>query len=184
VAPRLCRREPQQGRKVFANVTELLLAPVRLAIELLFVFSLFETGRLLVQSGLRYYRRRAFRSADVAIFTSARDGYPIVAQYARNPGLSLDELDVLAMRQLEAVRIATRTTPMLGLMATLIPMGPALVALTKNDTAHMSDLLRSAFSSVVLALASACVCFWIASVRRRWCAEELIAIKRRAEKTR
>ncbi len=93
--------------------------------------------------------------------------------------MRLEDLEVAAMRRLEFIRIATRVTPMLGLIATLIPMGPALLALTKNDVAQMSELLRSAFSSVVLALASASLCFWIATVRRRWCAEELVAVSRK-----
>lgn len=166
------------------SLADLLLAPVQIAIQVLFVFAVFETGRLVVQWGLRFGARRRFRDAMTTGSGAIGGGFPIARRYLENPGLSVDDLDVAAMKQLELIRIATRVTPMLGLMATLIPMGPALVALTKNDVAQMSDLLRSAFSAVVLALASACLCFWIASVRRRWCAEELVAVKRRIEGAR
>jgi hypothetical protein len=161
----------------FANIADMLLAPIQIAIYALFVIALFESGRMLVQWAFRRVGRQILREREPSASTGV--GYPIVHLHAADPGLSLDDLDVEAMKRLEFIRIATRVTPMLGLMATLIPMGPALLALTHNDVAQMSELLRSAFSSVVLALASASLCFWIATVRRRWCAEELVAIARK-----
>jgi hypothetical protein len=162
----------------FANIADLLLTPVQIAIYILFVLSLFEFGRMLVQGTLRLAGRGALRSN---LTGGANAGYPIVRLHLDDPTLTADDLDVAAMKRLEFIRVATRVTPMLGLMATLIPMGPALVALTRNDVAQMSELLRSAFSSVVLALASASLCFWIATVKRRWCAEELVAVARTLE---
>lgn len=163
----------------FANASALLLTPVQLAIQLLFVAALFESGRLIVQWALRLKNKSAFRALDFKSRTTALRAYPIAGLFVAQPAVSVDELDLEAMRRLEFIRIATRVTPMLGLIATLIPMGPALVALTKNDVTQMSELLRSAFSAVVLALAASCLSFWIASVRRRWCAEEVIAVKQR-----
>lgn len=159
-----------------SGLSALLLAPVQLAIQLLFVAALFESGRLIVQWALRWKHREALRRPG-----GQTTGYPILALFARTPGLGVDDLDLEAIRRLEFIRIATRVTPMLGLIATLIPMGPALVALTRNDVAQMGELLRTAFSAVVLALAASALCFWVASVRRRWCAEEVVALKRRIE---
>jgi uncharacterized membrane protein YhfC len=166
----------------FSSIADLLLTPVQLGIYALFVASLFEGGRTLVQWGLRRAGKdilRLSKGVEAGADGGANSAYPIFRLYAENPALGVDDLDVAAMRQLEFIRVATRVTPMLGLMATLIPMGPALLALTRNDVAQMSELLRSAFSSVVLALAAASLCFWIATVRRRWCAEELVVLARR-----
>jgi len=58
----------------------------------------------------------------------ARPGTLLAAQRA-DPGLTLAELAALALERLEFARIATRVAPMLGLVATMIPMGPALKAL-------------------------------------------------------
>jgi len=162
----------------FANVADLLLAPVQAAILVFFVYALFETGRMAVQAALRFSGRHAFKQQSFATLNGAGDAYPIARLYSRDESLTIDDLDVAAMKRLELIRIATRVTPLLGLMATLIPMGPALVALTKNDVSQMGELLRSAFSSVVLALAAASLCFCIASVKRRWYAEELVSIRR------
>jgi hypothetical protein len=165
----------------FSTIADLLLAPVQVAIYALFVASLFEAGRLASQWPLRAMGRSAVRDPRASF---ANTGYPIFRLHLADSTLRLDDLEVAALRRLEFIRVATRVTPMLGLMATLIPMGPALLALTKNDVAQMSELLRSAFSSVVLALASASLCFWIATVRRRWCAEELVAVGRKIGATR
>lgn len=163
----------------FANIADLLLAPVQVAILLAFVYALFETGRMAVQAYLRFSGRQAFRAQSFGALDDAGDAYPIARLHAADESLTIDDLDVAAMKRLELIRIATRVTPLLGLMATLIPMGPALVALTRNDVSQMGELLRSAFSSVVLALAAASLCFCIASVKRRWYAEELVSIRRR-----
>lgn len=163
----------------FANIADLLLAPVQAAILIFFIYALFETGRMAIQSVFRLLGRAAFKTQSFGALQRAAGAYPIVRIYTCDDSLTIEDLDVAAMKRLELIRIATRVTPLLGLMATLIPMGPALVALTKNDVSQMGELLRSAFSSVVLALAAASLCFCIASIKRRWYAEELVSIRRR-----
>jgi biopolymer transport protein ExbB/TolQ len=65
---------------------------------------------------------------------------------------------------------------MLGLVATMIPMGPALKGLSDGNLARVSDNLTVAFSAVILALIAASITFWVANVRRRWLAEEMLLI--------
>lgn len=160
------------------RASELLYYPALLGIIALLAYSLFEAGRL-VMAGL------ARRSATAWLGTYARGAeaglMPAGLSVVPHLGLdaSLNEAEVVALRRLEGVRMAARVTPMLGLIATLVPMGPALVALTSNDLSQMASLLRNAFAAVVLALAAASVAFWVASVRKRWCAEELVAIEKR-----
>ena len=79
----------------------------------------------------------------------------------------------MAHKLLELPRVATRVAPMLGLVATMIPMGPALKGLSDGDLAQVSDNLTVAFSAVILALIAAAITYWIVAVRRRWLAEEL-----------
>jgi len=163
---------------LFSDLSGLLLTPVHIAIDALFILALVESGRMLVQWVLRVRDRRRFQQLGAASLRDIGHGYPIAALYFAVPRPTVDDLDVAALKRLELIRVATRVTPMLGLIATLIPMGPALLALTKNDVAQMAELLRSAFSAVVLALAASVLCFCIATVRRRWCAEEVLAVRR------
>jgi hypothetical protein len=83
-----------------------------------------------------------------------------------------------AHRLMEGPRIASRVTPLLGLVATMIPMGPALKGLSDGNLAQVSANLTVAFSAVILALIAAAITFWVANVRRRWLAEEMLEITR------
>lgn len=77
---------------------------------------------------------------------------------------------------MEGERLASRVTPMLGLVATMIPMGPALRSLSDGNLAAVSQNLTVAFSAVILALIAASITFWVVNVRRRWLAEEILQI--------
>ncbi|MEJ2018389.1 MAG: hypothetical protein P8X51_08850 [Maritimibacter sp.] len=57
--------------------------------------------------------------------------------------------------------------------ATMIPMGPALVAVSQGDTAGIAENLVIAFAAVIIALLSAAITYTVLTVRRRWLLEEL-----------
>ena len=102
---------------------------------------------------------------------------PPLAHFLRQQRLYENELDVFAHKLLENQRIASRVTPMLGLVATMIPMGPALKSLSDGNLADVSHNLTIAFSAVILALIAASITYWAVNVRRRWLAEELLEIQ-------
>ncbi|MCZ7482879.1 MULTISPECIES: MotA/TolQ/ExbB proton channel family protein [Rhizobium/Agrobacterium group] len=89
-----------------------------------------------------------------------------------------DDIELAIMKRLELLRIVSRTAPMLGLVATMIPMGPALLGLGRGDAASVGENLVVAFSSVILALVAASITFFILTIRRRWLLEELRVIER------
>lgn len=89
-----------------------------------------------------------------------------------------DDLELGIMKRLEWLRIVSRTAPMLGLVATMIPMGPALQALSRGHAASVGENLVVAFSSVILALVSASITFFVLTIRRRWLLEELRQLER------
>ncbi|MDR2457798.1 MAG: MotA/TolQ/ExbB proton channel family protein, partial [Clostridiales Family XIII bacterium] len=64
--------------------------------------------------------------------------------------------------------IIARIAPMFGLMATLIPLGPGLIALGQGDTSTLADSLLTAFDATVAGLAAAGLSYIISKVRRRW----------------
>lgn len=81
---------------------------------------------------------------------------------------------MLTREELFYAKIVTKTElvarlgPMLGLMATLIPLGPGLIALSQGDTKRLAGSLLTAFDATVLGLASAAIAYFISRVRRRW----------------
>lgn len=61
-----------------------------------------------------------------------------------------------------------RVAPMVGLMGTLIPLGPGIDALGRADTAALSSSLLVAFDTTVAGLVVAAVCLIIGKIRNRW----------------
>ena len=63
---------------------------------------------------------------------------------------------------------AARVSPMIGLMGTLIPLGPGIEALGRADTAALSSSLLIAFDTTVAGLIVAAVCMIIGKIRGNW----------------
>ena len=143
------------------DASRLFLVPVIGLILASLAFALICLGRFALEAGAR---------------VAGRPGQPLTA-HQRRTNCATDDLELLIMRRLEWLRIVSRSAPMLGLVATMIPMGPALLALGSNDSAAVSKNLVVAFSSVILALVAASISFFVYTIRRRWLLEELRALE-------
>lgn len=152
------------------SVGQLFLVPVLGAISLLFLYAFVALGAFVRQAA---QRRRG-----------AAGAFELLALRRASPQISLAELEATAMKRLEFIRIATRITPMLGLVATMIPLGPALRALGDGQLSDVANSLTLAFSAVILALLAAAITYAIAHVRRRWYADELLSIELGGERQR
>ena len=133
-----------------------------------FAYAFFALGAFIWQS---VQRASAARRGDTA-------GYELLQVWSQNSALTQSELQALALKRMEAARIAARVAPLLGLVATMIPMGPALQALAEGQLTEMSRGLTIAFSAVILALIAAAITYATVHVRRRWYAQDLLAIER------
>jgi hypothetical protein len=69
----------------------------------------------------------------------------------------LADFQVEVQKQLSGNRMLIKFGPMLGLMGTLIPMGPALVGLASGDIASMAYNMQVAFATTVVGMAVAAV---------------------------
>lgn len=69
--------------------------------------------------------------------------------------------------------IITRIGPTLGLMGTLIPMGPGLAALGAGDINTLANSIIVAFDTTVVGIGSGAVAYVVAKIRRRWYEEYL-----------
>lgn len=107
--------------------------------------------------------------------------YSVLIAYQQTHGGNSDDLELWIIKRLEWLRITSRNTPMLGLIATMIPMGPALLALTQQNTQAVSDNMVVAFSSVIIALVASSLSFLILTIRRRWLLEELRQIEKQRQ---
>ena len=161
-----------------SQVSTMLMTPVLILIVLMMIYALFATGRFIAQLLIRRKNRIAYTHQVSHLKATTLQGFPIHNYYINNPTASEDELEVVALKELETLRIVTRIAPMLGLIATMIPMGPALQALADGNIQGISENLIIAFAAVIWGLVISSITFWPASVKKRWCANELINIRK------
>ncbi len=64
--------------------------------------------------------------------------------------------------------LIARLGPMFGLLGTLIPLGPGIIALGQGDTFTLSRSLLTAFDTTVAGLLAAALASVISAVRKRW----------------
>lgn len=166
---------------LMAKVSTLLMTPVLLVIVLLLAYALFAVGRFMSQYMVRKKNALHYTRQINDLQGQWLRGYPIHNYYVANPNASEDELEIVALKQLENLRVVTRIAPMLGLIATMIPMGPALQALADGNIQSISENLIIAFAAVIWGLVISSITFWPASVKKRWCANELINIRKLKE---
>jgi biopolymer transport protein ExbB/TolQ len=85
----------------------------------------------------------------------------------------VEDESISASKKLEKTDIIAKIAPAIGLMGTLIPLGPGLTALGAGDIQSLAQHLLMAFDAAVLGMASAAVAFITSKIRRRWYEEEI-----------
>lgn len=85
----------------------------------------------------------------------------------------LQDIELSMARTLEPLKIGVKVGPILGLMGTLIPMGPALIGLSQGDIKSLADNLVIAFATTVIGLVVGGVCYAVLVVRARWYRQDL-----------
>lgn len=87
--------------------------------------------------------------------------------------LLLSDYEVAADKDMALSKTLSKMGPMLGLMGTLIPMGPALVGLSTGDISSMAYNMQVAFATTVVGLFSAAIGFITQQVKQRWYTQDL-----------
>ena len=95
-------------------------------------------------------------------------------------GGNVAQVQAIARHRLERADLLARIPPMLGLMATIIPLGPGLAALGQGDPAQLASAVTVAFDATVLGLVAGIGGLVIGKLRRRWYEETLEAMERAA----
>lgn len=85
--------------------------------------------------------------------------------------LAIHLLDAEQERYDRIVRLSellARLAPMFGLLGTLIPLGPGIIALGQGDTFTLSSSMLTAFDTTVAGLLAAAAATVISQLRRSW----------------
>jgi hypothetical protein len=142
---------------ILFELARLFLWPVSVGVVLSFAYAVVVLGMF----GVEYLQRRRHPQRPLLLVDRS---------------LSQDLMELAVLKDLEGVRLCSRVAPMLGLIATMIPMGPALVAVASGESQGVAQSLAPAFASVIVALASASITFVVYTVRRRWLMRELVMV--------
>ncbi|MGR2740858.1 MotA/TolQ/ExbB proton channel family protein [Billgrantia sp. Q4P2] len=128
--------------EVMGTLVDWLLTPVIVVLLALVALSLWEAGLAIGE-----------RSGGIRRLVAARRGDRLAAQARR----AIDRADLLA-----------RIGPMLGLMGTLIPLGPGLAALGNGQLDVLAQAVTVAFNTTVMGLLIGILGFLLGRLRRRW----------------
>ena len=179
---------------ILSIVSDAMLGPAIILLLAFIVYALFSIGSVIAEL---FTEKRNFNvnMPDLLsdLMDSSLDGIPdviiksgllnrqkiallTVYDYRKLPGDSLIALvkrllndeDIYYKKIVNRNNIAVRVAPMLGLMGTLIPLGPGIAALGQGDLASLSGSLIIAFNTTVAGLASAAVCLVVARIRKTW----------------
>lgn len=142
---------PHFSLELMHQLTGLLLTPVVWALLFFVGLAVYETG---IAIGERFWGiARLSRQADS------------------------DSLMALGKRRIERADFITRLAPMLGLMGTLIPLGPGLAALGEGQLSILTTAMTVAFDTTVIGLLAGMIGFVIGRMRRRWYDAALIQLE-------
>ena len=185
----------QEGvSNILRTLSNGLKLPVTLLLVLLAAVTIFLLGTLLVEIFMEHRHLNVKMPELVDKIRDAEAGS--IAGVIRESGLLLRQKDALTeltrhpaltplMRESLAIRLISQEKdfydrrtqrtdliakigPMLGLMGTLIPLGPGIIALGQGDTYTLSTSLLMAFDTTVAGLACAAAALIISSIRKRW----------------
>ncbi|MCF6148876.1 MAG: MotA/TolQ/ExbB proton channel family protein [Candidatus Kuenenia sp.] len=85
----------------------------------------------------------------------------------------LQDTEQKMTKEVDKLRLLIRVGPTLGLMGTIIPMGPALSALAQGDLEKLSSNLIIAFTTTVVGLAIGIVAYVLSLLKNRWVNEDI-----------
>ncbi len=174
--------------KIFLAISNALLYPVLILLIVLIILCFIDLGVLLSE-----YPKRSknfddkFKGGHLSRFYNVVN--EIILKYRNDEDLCTIEIEKLLRDcvaeisvKLERTRLMIRIGPMLGLMGTLIPLGPALLGLSAGNIEQLANNLVIAFTSTVVGLFISAVSLVVTTVRRRWYKEDMKDMEYIAEK--
>ena len=80
----------------------------------------------------------------------------------------INNFETACQKEMSLSQSLSKLGPILGLMGTLIPMGPALTGLASGDIASMASNMQVAFATTVIGLVIGAIGFITLQIKKRW----------------
>lgn len=184
-------------------VSQVLLVPVMAVLIAFLVYTVFSLGSLAVEylTEQRRFRvnipdfiegiNKAAPQEIVGVIEDSgllSDQKLVLVTVARSIGLPKEDLFALAKAELAGERemydivtgrndLVARVAPVLGLLGTLIPLGPGIVAMGQGEVDQLAASLLIAFDSTIAGLVASVLFLVIARFRKRWYARYMLALE-------
>lgn len=177
---------------IMRNIVNILDAPVKIVLIVMFVISIIMIGELIAEwLQRRYIDIKVAKVIDAIkngnenivnivmqskILNSQKD---LLLEVLNHKDLSKEMIENLAVSLLDnydrqqnikikRTDLIVKLGPTFGLLGTLIPLGPGIIALAQGDTATLSYSLLAAFDTTVIGLISGSICTVLSMIRRNW----------------
>lgn len=179
-------------QEVLRSICSVLEAPVIIVLFILAACTIVLLGSLLVEAIVERPRLKARMPALLEkLRTSTSLGLTIqnsgilrrqkraLLELIKHPDFTDNMRESLAVRLLAQERarferivkvsdVIVRLGPVFGLLGTLIPLGPGIIALGRGDTFTLSSSLLTAFDTTIVGLLCSAVAAVISMVRNQW----------------
>lgn len=150
------------------QLSNALLVPVVVALFVAFAATVFALGGFVREAVERRRSRGRRVGAALELARLRAAGGRVVDE----TGL-LDELELALEARLTRLGLGARLAPMLGLMGTLVPLGPAFVDVADGRLEGFGEKLVIAFATTVVGVLVGAVCHVMLVVRRDWWARDI-----------
>ena len=189
-----------QLTNILFHVTLALKGPVIVALLAALAWVLYESGQFLREYIDRKIADRTWRGFLILIpkkrddaatlrgqFFSLKTHPTLLSMFAEHAREHTDnrqqidklisDIEIEANRRCYRMRVGVRVGPILGLMGTLIPMGPALMSISTGNLEAMAHNLIIAFSTTVVGLMIGALCLIMLIARQHWYAKDMSDIE-------
>ena len=180
-------------QEILRHLSEALRIPVIIALIIMAAFSVFCIGWIIVEA-VRERRHldnsmplllERMKQKDVPLEQCIEESGLLIRQkdllleLLKHPSFTAEERQSFADNLIEKedfhynkilkwTNTVAKLAPMAGLLGTLIPLGPGIIALGKGDTLTLSLSMLTAFDTTVAGLVSAAICIVISTIRKGW----------------
>ncbi len=172
---------------LYFDVSQLLLMPIVVGMTVIAAFLVFQVGvftregfeRLLGGRKWRQYIDNVRKRSASPEEWQEKAHFPIhrwIAKRSRTVGdisIFVREAEVMANKSLGRLQILIRTGPMIGLVGTLIPLGPALEGLSKSDLQALGSHMNISFTMTVFGILIGALAYGLYIVHRSWTEQDL-----------
>ena len=188
---------------ILHGIAQDLLIPTMILIIILILGTIFFVGQIIVEfvTERKHFKQNAasiindftdapYNNVVDIIFNSNLLRYQksALVTVARNMGLpeeplfslaqiEINKLDRRYQRRLAWTDTVSKVAPLLGLMGTLIPLGPGIMAMGQGDVSSLSESLLLAFDATVCGLVCAIISLCISKIRSGWYTEYITTIE-------